>query len=354
MKKPILKLITAIIVIIIAAAFTGCTGQKNNILEPTNNLQEVQLPAEVTNINAIKTDENGNLIISNCEKKDDDSSATVMLWRQTDGGKWEKLFEKEFASDEPQKIAKEADIDLIGNKGIITDYDFSRNDTFSYKFNLHVAENIDKNETIKKFNSLKGYLFGPFHGTDIDNVYSVDFVAFKLFNIDFTTKEIKPVDELSDVTEMCSYKNLAYIIYRQDYELTEEEIANLTPGSDFPERYARGVIYDMDSGSITESKVLDKLAVRFFEKWHKGGENVYNYQPIYYPAIGYDKEAYYLAHNDGVYRIDEEGEELICFDQSWNSKKNCLNLMTVAENGDIYLCVYLNNYEEVKLYRIKP
>ncbi len=352
MKKPILKLLTAIIVI--AATFAGCTGnQQENILEPTNNLEEVQLPAEVTTITSMKTDNSGKLVISNVEISDNENSATAMMWKQTDDGKWEKIFEKEFISDNPEEILKSAHVDYIDDKGIITDYDFDRDDVFSYKFNLHMTEDMDKNEIKKVFDSLKGYLFVEFHGTDIDNVYGADSVAFKLFNIDFTTKEIKPIDELSDVTEMCSYKNFGYVIYRQDYELTEEEIANLTPDSDFPERYARGVIYDMDSGSITESKVLDKLAVRFFQKWNEGGEKADNFQPIYYPAIGYDKEAYYLAHNDGIYRIDEDGEELICYDKSWKNKQNCLNLMTVAENGDIYLCVCFNRNEEVKLYRIK-
>ncbi len=342
-----------IVIIIIMLTFVSCSNDEERIIKNTNNLQEITLPDGTENITSIKTDSSGNLFISTMKTNDEESCATATLWKLKKSDKWEKLFEKEFVSEPSENVIKNANIEVIGEKGVISEYNFDKGQMISYKANMYVLNSLHDTEIIEKFDSLTGHLFARLYGSGVENVFGFDYDSFEIIRINFLTGEMQEIDVLGDIVEMCCHGNNAYVIYRQDYELTEKEIASLTPNSDFPERYARGVIYDMDSGSITESEALDKLALRLFQKWHEGGENADNYPPIYYPAIGYDKEAYYLAHNDGVYRIDEDGEELICYDESWESKKNCLEMMTVAENGDIYLSVCLNNYEEVKLYRIK-
>ena len=343
------KILIICIVITLVISLVGCNDAVSE-LHFNGKLQEIVLPADTHIISDLEVDGDGNLFIATMKHDTGTSGSIANIWRLEENKEWYMVFEKKILPDESKD--SEALISLIDDKAIICDYNCDPKDPFSGTYDLYRVDDISNNNITKVFAGVDHYSLSQFCGMKVNGVYSVDSVTGSLVKLDFVNSRMDEIKEPTDVVQLQSSKNLGYIIYRQKYEITEEEKAELDPMSDDPSKYARGIIYNLDNGTIKESSLFDQVAIRFFEKWNKGGLNTYNSVPLCYPCIDSKEEAYYLAHNDGLYRIDENGETLIYYDNSWDREGVQLNKMVVTSSGDIYLCVYFDDFSNVKIFKI--
>lgn len=348
--KKIVRFIVISVSVISIMTFSGCNTRENPELDFDGKLQEIPLPTDANIISDLKVNDEGNVYIASMRYDEDKTGSIANIWRLNKDKKWDRVFEKKFLSDNSKN--SEALISFIGDKAIISNYIFYPDDIISGSENFYRIDDIEGENATKVFEDVEEYSVSDFCGMRVDAVFGIDSRTANIINLDFINGKMNVIEELSDVYSLESRNDSAYLIYKQKYELTDEEIAELNPTSDYPSKYARGIIYNLNDGHITESSVLDRVAIRFFEKWHKGGENTYNFLPIFYPSSDSKAEAYYLAHNDGVYKIDDSGETLIYYDDSWDSEDVQLTQMVVTPSEDIYLCVYFYNLGTEKLFKI--
>ena len=330
-----------LLMLIMTTVFSGCGDNNSDIPKNnTDNLQEISLPSEDESIVSIQIDCDDKLTLITVN----DNEKANRIWKLTEDGKWEKVFETDYIFQENENEVIELTIDMVEDIVVESKYAFDKEYHSPNDLQMRFISN---GQIIGEVDSLSGYLFTDLYSIDGNNIFMEEVMSQRLYCYNVQSGQLNVACDISDIVSATYVDDLAYIIYRQPYELTEEEIENLTPDSDFPEQYARGAVLNLNTGEIKESDVLDALAVRYFECW-----NMNQIFPAWCPAADQNGEAYYLAHNSGIFRIDGDGEELVAYDKTWENSAIELDKIAVDQTGKIYLYIMNTNSWATKLVEV--
>ena len=331
-----------IIFLVIIFLCSGCSAGDDSSYSKTNtdNLQEISLPVENALISSMKIDGEGKLTL--VEANNDEKANRI--WKLTENGKWEKVFETDYIFQENENEVIELTVDVVEDIVVEKKYAFDKEYHSPNDLQMRFISN---GQIIGEVDSLSGYLFTDLYSIDGNNIFMKEVMSQRLYCYNVQSGQLNVACDISDIVSATYVDDMAYIIYRQPYELTEEEVENLTPDSNFPEQYARGIVLNLNTGEMKESDVLDALAVRYFECW-----NMNQIFPAWCPAADQNGEAYYLAHNSGIFRIDGDGEELVAYDKTWENSAIELDKIAVDQTGKIYLYIMNTNSWATKLVEV--
>lgn len=289
-------------------------------------MEEIAYPEGAGYVRDIKFGEKGEIYLSMEKPNEDVSRSRVTAWKREKGSEsWTKLYEKEFVSSTPDETV-EVNLKFLNEGALIKESFYGREDLTKSHANLYYIDSFEGSDLNKVFTSkqIRGLICLDFSAKS--KVVAEDYVTGTIKILNLESETIEELRETERSFFSCFDGQKIYMACTESYELTEEEKKAFEAGTatDNPERYAIGKIYDTESKSWSESEVLNEVSIMLFEKWKGGSLTSYGVFPIFCKDSSSEEEVYYLAHNDGVYRISEAGEELIYFNPDWNSKKKQL------------------------------
>ncbi len=323
-------------------------------------MEEIAYPENAGYVRNIKFGEKGELYLSMENQNEDASRSMVTAWEREKGSEsWTKLYEKEFASSNPDETMG-AYLHFMEDDAFFETVFFNNRDLQKNHLNLYYISDFETGVLEEKFISQKVGLLRYLPYPVKTQMVAEDSATATIKILNLENETIEELGEVENCFFSCFDGQKIYMAYMAPYELTEEEKKAFEAGTatDNPERYARGNIYDTESKSWSESDILNEVSIMLFEKWTRGSLTSYDVFPIFCKDTSSEEEAYYIANNDGVCRVSEAGVELIYFNSDWNSKKNSFDEMLMSPDGEIYICGYIfdNKTREVshKLMKITP
>ena len=345
----------SILVILIIVFLTGCNsgGTEANLAAI-----DIPLPYQDGYVQDMKITEDGNLTLAMYETMNGEKKAKATVWQTSnDGENWEQLYEEYFEPNNPNKETVEILMYFAGDGLIITKHDYigdslevtSEEAYYIDEFN-NGSRKLSASNSIKDFG---GRLIYNNNGIYI-NIYNEE-DGQQIVRLDpdketLTDTGIVGKDEYEYVYYMSSGGDRIYCICSVAYEGTKEEKEGTVPVD--TSKYIKGRIYDTATGEISESELLNKAAVLFYEKWKGENQYSYTYMPVFCSNISSEEESYLLAHNDGVYMIDSDETKLLYKDKNWKGSSNQISDILMNLDGDIYVHVYLDNYADAQLIKI--
>ncbi len=338
-----------IIIIAILCCVTGCTSTKNRDTET------IPLPDEEATVSDMSIDEEGNLILAMDKTSTGGLTADVAVWKtDNDGKEWKKLFKKTLKSPDDERITVEPEIYIAGSGAIVRQINYIGDSLVTDATDTYYTSNFGRDDFKKIFqnNPIKVFDGIGCYGEEIYINYTSDDKIMKFNPAEEMLTAAENMGKYESVYYMQSDSRYIYMVCSVHYEPTWEEENGMAYVS--PSKFIRGRRYDMQKKEVAETEVLNQLAVRFYEKWQSGDADSYKQRPVFFPDLASEEEAYYLAHNDGLFRLDKNGEELIYEDKSWKGEENEVLEIVVTADGDIYLYVFKDHYTNHELVKITP
>ncbi len=349
LKKAAIVLISLILA---AACFTGC-GKSQSGGEGTTiggKVEEMSLPGTENVIGELKVQDDGSILMSELEHTDKYKS-TGRVWKTSDGGKtWEKVYETLFEVEPVGDKVPETHIYLADEGWLVDNMDFDFSNGYSLeRSRLYMKdaestpEEIDldwakvEKDGVKFFTKEKIYTFSIW-GEDSG------LEPTKVYKLNMNTKEAKCV-ELPEVTgpDILLYDSrYVYILYypeiketpisyAQSIEMEREQITSS----------AKGIRYDMETGEILESDMMDKLAKKVLLLDLDHGDAMFCEVAAVQGGSG--EEAYYVINNKGLIRIDDRGEELLYYEEKWESSDFFSGQIWSGKDGEVYIMCHAEN-----------
>ena len=117
----------------------------------------ISLPCEDEFIVDVKVDK-GKLMLSTMSVAEDFSTSTATIWESADEGEhWEKVFEKQFVSDEAGEIYINAEIHFVGQGGILQIRQWPKDDAKAEYSKIYYSNDLENGsmEEVKGDDSLE-------------------------------------------------------------------------------------------------------------------------------------------------------------------------------------------------------
>lgn len=362
MKRPILKLITAIIVIaaiIMTLIFSAGYSDKKEALDNkafTASALEIPLPDEDLIVHKIRIEEDGSLMLAGFKRNEEMSENIVFLWKTKDmGERWEKLYEKKFLSEKPGEIIIEAIPYFAGNGVIIKEVSFAAEEIFDSTAKLHYIEDLKNGDEKELFDSDTADSLSEITFISEEKVYAEDYREGATKKLNLKTESVETVHMEGMDMGLYAYFNerYAYVTHYilSDSKASEEGVENeyFNKPEEFYSKYSRGKKYDMVEEEVVEAPVFDKFAAHVLLKEDKID---YRYGVSFAASPKADREEYYMLYDEGLFRFDESGETLVYQDDQWKKTYGQLSILYVGED-DIYIGAFKEGGDDMKEKLIK-
>ncbi|MBS5334520.1 MAG: hypothetical protein DBY08_02240 [Clostridiales bacterium] len=353
-----MKTIKYIMLLLLATAILcGCESQSKKQNDFSGTMENIEYPTEHGQIIDIMYTENEDIYISMKSPDTDPSKSIASVWKKpVDDDGWTQVYMQEFISDEEDKTVGGyiyfMDKGAVIEEMFFGETDISVNRYYTNTFGTKELEILPLQEQI-------GFVYYMDSLTE-DKVVMEDSNTSTVKILNLNNNTIKELTEIDTCFFAYYDGRYVYMAHTEPFELSEEDEKDLQSGSitDNPSKYARGTIYDTENESFKQSDVLTEASVLLFEKWKGGKINNYNLKPAFCKDIYSDSEVYYVAHNDGIYRVDEKERKLIYSDEEWDNAKSSIDLIMPTPAGDIYIYASIfdkksRSYTE-KLMKITP
>lgn len=349
LKKAAIILLSLILA---ATCFTGCGKSRSGGEGRTGSgkVEEMNLPGTENVIVDLKVQDDGSILMSELEHTDKYKS-TGRVWKTSDEGKtWEKVYETLFEVEPVGDKVPETHIYLADEGWLVDNMDFDFSNGYSLeRSRLYMKdadsapEEIDldwaevEKDGVKFFTKEKIYTFSLW-GEDSG------LEPKKIYRLNMKTKEAERI-ELPEVTgygRIICDSRYACLLYYPEFEETPDSYAqSVEMEREQIEAYARGFRYDMETGEILESDMMDKLAKKVLLL------DLDNDDAMFCEAAavqgGPGEEAYYVLNNKGLIRIDANGEELLYYEEKWESSDFFSGQIWPGKDGEVYLMCHAEN-----------
>ena len=314
------KKLIFISVILILCLMTSCSSINSTGEEKATGKSQggISLPCEDEFIVDVKVDK-GKLMLSTISVAEDFSTSTAAIWESADKGEhWEKVFEKQFVSDEAGEIYINAEIHFVGQGGILQIYQWPKDNAKAAYSKIYYSNDLENGfmEEVKSDCDMKN--LGSTYFLSEANLYGWDIMSSELLCLDLKKRTVQKTqfDDVDMLLDVVFDGSSAYITYlSKEYAYT-------------------GMKYNVLEQRMEDAPVFEAMVKEVGKKVYSMITGV-----RFYPCMKENKEIYRYVCSDGVFEFDDSGSKKISASVPWGKNEE-LDFEKAAVISDEELLVY--------------